>query len=70
MRIPCLAADLVLEMQELAARRDIGAVKMSAEPKALFEELRVRVRALAEDATQWKFFVHARYQGGVSLKRK
>ena len=104
-----------IEMQELAGRRDIGTVKMSAEAKALFEQLRAQVRALdsdvlelaeaksvsyhspefflevmprrynltlllaldfneiddasglAEDATQWKFFVHAKHEGGVSL---
>jgi predicted transport protein len=104
-----------LEVKDLAARRDIGAIKMSAEARALFEELRAQVLALdsdilelaepnsvsyhspgffleviprryrltlllaldfneiddpsglAEDATQWKFFVHARHEGGVAL---
>jgi predicted transport protein len=23
---------------------------------------------LAQDATQWKFFIHARHEGGVSLR--
>jgi uncharacterized protein with ParB-like and HNH nuclease domain/predicted transport protein len=103
------------EMRELAARRDVGKIKMSGEASALFDELRKRVLALngdvlelaelnsisyhgpefflevlprrysltlllaldfneiddasglAQDATQWKFFVHARHEGGVSL---
>ncbi|MGO8920771.1 MAG: DUF262 domain-containing protein [Stellaceae bacterium] len=103
------------EMRELAARRDVGKVKMSAEARSLFEGLRAHVLALdsdvlelaepnsisyhspgfflevlprrysltlllpldfseiddpsglAQDATQWKFFVNARYDGGVSL---
>ena len=102
------------ERREMAARRDVGKVKMTAEARALFEELRTRVRlldsdvlefaeassvsyhgpsffmevlprrygltlllnidfneiddpsGLAEDATQWKFLVHAQHQGGVS----
>lgn len=102
------------EMIELAARRDVANVKMGPEARALFEELRQQIRALApniielaepnsvsyhadafflealprkykitillpldfneiddqtglaEDATQWKFFIHARYSGGVS----
>lgn len=104
------------EMQELAARRNIGTVKMSAEATALFEKLRPQVLALdsdileiaeaksvsyhnseffleviprryklmlllaldfneiddpsglAEDTTERKFFVHAKYEGGVALK--
>jgi len=103
------------EMRDLAARRDVGKVKMSAEARALFEELRAHVLAfdsdvlelaepnsvsyhspvfflevlprrysltlllaldfneiddtsgLARDAAQWKFFIHARHEGGVSL---
>ena len=103
------------ELQELAARRDVSKVQMSAEARQLFEQLSPRVRELdgdvlelaesksvsyhargfflevlprkyrlmlllpldfsevddptgiAEDATEWKFFVNAKYQGGVSL---
>ena len=104
-----------LEKRKLAERQDLGKVKMSAEARALFEELRTRVKALdsdvlelaepnsvsyhgpafflevlprrkkltlllaldfnevddpsgfAKDATEKKFFVHARHEGGVSL---
>jgi predicted transport protein len=104
-----------IEMRALAARRDVSKVIMSAQARALFEELRKNVRSLdsdilelaeshsvsyhcpsfflevlprrysltlllpldfsdiddpdeiAEDATQWKFFVYAQYQGGVSI---
>ncbi len=104
-----------LEKRKLAERQDLGKVKMSAEARALFEELRTQVKALdsdvlelaepnsvsyhgpafflevlprrkkltlllaldfnevddpsgfAKDATEKKFFVHARHEGGVSL---
>ncbi len=103
------------ELRDLAARRDVGKVKMSAEARTLFEQLRARISeldsdvlelaepnsvsyhgpafflevlprryslnlllaldfneiddpsGLAQDATQWKFLVHARHEGGVSL---
>jgi predicted transport protein len=103
------------EMREQAARRDIAKVEMSAEARALFQELRTHVleldsdilelaepksvsyhgpaffleilprrysltlllaldfneiddpSGLAQDATQWKFFINARHEGGVSL---
>ena len=103
------------EMREQAARRDVAKVEMSAEARALFQELRSHVLALdsdilelaepksvsyhgpvfflevlprrysltlllaldfnevddpsglAQDATQWKFFIHARHEGGVFL---
>jgi uncharacterized protein with ParB-like and HNH nuclease domain/predicted transport protein len=103
------------EMREQAARRDVAKVEMSAEARALFDQLRVRVLALdidilelaepksvsyhgpgfflevlprrytltlllaldfneiddpsgiAQDATQWKFFIYARHEGGVFL---
>jgi predicted transport protein len=38
-----------LEKVELAAKQDIGKVKMSSEARALFEELRTRVKALDSD---------------------
>ena len=104
------------EMRDLAARRDVGKVKMSARARELFEHLRTQVLGLdsevlelaetnsvsyhdpgfllevlprrygltllvaldfnevddppdlAQDATQWKFFVHAKHEGGVSLR--
>lgn len=104
-----------LEKRKLAERQDIGKIKMSAEARTLFEELRARVMTLdsdilelaepnsvsyhgpsfflevlprrykltlllaldfnevddpsglAKDATEKKFFVHARHEGGVSL---
>jgi predicted transport protein len=37
------------EMRELAARGDVGKVEMSAEARALFQELRMRVLALDSD---------------------
>jgi predicted transport protein len=103
------------EMRELAARRDVSKVKMSAEARLLFEKLQARVTAIdtdilelaesnsvsyhgpefflevlprrykltlllaldfnevddpsgfAHDATQWKFFVYAKHEGGVHL---
>jgi uncharacterized protein with ParB-like and HNH nuclease domain/predicted transport protein len=103
------------EKRKLAARQDLSKIKMTADAKALFEELRARVLALdtdilelaepnsisyhgpafflevlprahkltlllaldfkeiddpsglAKDATEKKFFVHARHEGGVSM---
>jgi predicted transport protein len=104
-----------LEKRKLAARQDVSKIKMTADAKALFDELRPRVMALdsdilelaesnsisyhgpafflevlprahkltllvaldfnevddptglAKDATEKKFFVHARYEGGISM---
>src|SRR5262249_9303616 len=103
------------EMRELAAKRDVNKIKMSAEASALFEQLRSKVlgidseilelaetnsvsyhgpafflevllrrykltlllaldfnevddhSGLVQDATQWKFFVNAKYEGGVQV---
>lgn len=103
------------EKRKLAARQDLSKIKMTADAKAVFEELRARVLAfdtdilelaepnsisyhgpafflevlprahkltlllaldfkeiddpsgLAKDATEKKFFVHARHEGGVSM---
>lgn len=106
------------ELHELATRRDVAKVQMSAAARSLFDQLRPRLRAvsadvlelaqsksvsyhapgfflevlprkhrltlllpldfgeiddptgLAEDATEWKFFFYAEYEGGVALKIK
>jgi predicted transport protein len=103
------------EKRKLAARQDIGKIKMSPQARALLEELRIRVKALdseilelaeaksvsyhgpafflevlprrykltlllaldfnevddpsglAEDASERKFYVNARYEGGVKV---
>lgn len=110
---PLIDAAAQRERREMAARRDVGKVKMTAEARSLFDVLRLRLLELgddiiefaetnsvsyhgpeffmevlprrygltlllnldfneiddasgiAEDATRWKFFVHAQYQGGV-----
>jgi len=104
------------ELRELAARRDVRKVQMSAAARQLFDQLSPRIRelgpdilelaegksvsyhgpdfflevlprkrrltlllpleygevddptGLAEDATEWKFFVNAKYEGGVSIR--
>lgn len=104
------------EMRLLAARRDVGKVKMSAKARELFDQLQKNIldlggqvlelaesksvsyhgpgfflevlprkhrltlllpldfneindpSGLAEDATQWKFFFYAKYEGGVALQ--
>jgi predicted transport protein len=104
-----------LEKKKLAARQDVSKINMTADAKALFEELRAHVMSLdsevvelaepnsisyhgpafflevlprahkltlllaldfnelddpsglARDATENKFFVHARHEGGVSM---
>jgi predicted transport protein len=104
-----------LEKKKRAVRQDVSKIKMTADAKVLFDELRARVMALdsdilelaelnsisyhgpafflevlprahkltlllaldfnevddpsglAKDATERKFFVHARHEGGVSI---
>jgi predicted transport protein len=103
------------ETRDLATRRDVGKVEMSAEARKLFEKLRSHIfmldsdvlelaepksvsyhnpafflevlprrysltlllaldfngvndpSGLAQDATQWEFFIHARHEGGGAL---
>ena len=49
---PCLMRPTASKCRNSAGRRDIGTVKMSAESKALFEQLRAQVRALDSDVLE------------------
>lgn len=43
---------ITLKKRKLAERQDLGKLKMSVEAKALFEELRTRVKALDNDVLE------------------